>query len=107
MKIFCFTFIVYIVVLSVQPCQDFLAAFDDGDKVNAEVAHVSELPAEEADDCSPFCICSCCSHAVADRCVFRSIAADTVIATTELKPNTYRNPYTNGFHTSIWQPPKA
>jgi len=94
-------------MLSVQPCQDFLAKFEDIDATKSDITQLSQTAAEEPDDCSPFCICSCCSHAVADRCVFKSVGSESGIAITGSEADTYTNPYTNGFRNSIWQPPKA
>jgi len=107
MKVFCFAFIVYIFMLAVQPCQDFLVPLSDNREGSDEIVQVNTSPVEVSDDCSPFCICSCCSHAVADRCVFRSVAGQTAIATSEPETVNYTDPYRDAFSNSIWQPPKA
>ena len=109
MRAFCFIFIVYIVLLLTQPCQDMIAAFDGGNDPNSAVARVDQPsnPEHPSDDCSPLCFCSCCSLSVADRAVAK--ISVTTIATVSFSaiPTEYTSPVTSTFQNSIWQPPKA
>jgi len=74
----------------------------------AEVEQLQQTDSQEneSDDCSPFCICSCCQiFTAANFPVFTvknvytvSIAHDTKIA--------YQNNYSQQHLNNIWQPPK-
>jgi len=101
MKIVALIFALYVAALHVLPCVD-------------EVPHMAVCTADftqgthhhggdEADACSPFCVCSCCnvimmmsSFIFADRPQWN--------ATTTLVDH-YRS-YISSFVTSFWQPPK-
>lgn len=109
MRIFCFSFIVYLVILLTQPCQDLIAKFDECSKQDTQIAHTEKQsdPFPQSDDCSPFCFCSCCSLSVANR-------SSAIAATARIEPvailtatSEYRSPNTATYHDSIWQPPKA
>lgn len=61
---------------------------------------------ESGDDCSPFCICSCCHFSTAYQ--FKSFSVtnkmtDSAILTPQ---DFYQSPYNQVFKASIWQPPK-
>jgi len=105
-RIFSFIFILFIIFLLAQPCQDMTACSDDEVTV---ATHVTTDGSEtDAELCSPFCICSCCSHPVSSA-RFASASAPieaSVIFAADLAVE-YTNPYTNPFPNSIWQPPKA
>lgn len=108
MKIFCFSFIVYLLVLSWQPCNDLTAKFSSCEsKSFTETTHLSETETpDEPDDCSPFCICSCRQIST----VYTNlnfIATSALIASFENAPEiSYQNPYSHQNLDLIWQPPK-
>ncbi|HEX8735354.1 MAG TPA: DUF6660 family protein [Pyrinomonadaceae bacterium] len=111
MKAFCFIFSFYLLLLSVQPCQDFEAGgFSDAsaeDERQTLVLHGSSGETEkETHECSPFCICSCRQVSASYNLTVLSIpeAAEAVAATS--RANLYQNNYSNQYPNSIWQPPK-
>ncbi|MEK7857253.1 MAG: hypothetical protein AAB288_14270 [Acidobacteriota bacterium] len=109
MRVFCFIFIVYIFVLLAQPCQDAFGDLDTSGHKKDAVAHVDRpAPSDEhSDECSPFCICSCCGHQTAARfpSASMSMKADHVLISADISD--YTAPSTSTFQNSIWQPPKA
>ena len=109
MKVFCFSFIVYFVLLITQPCEDILAYVDSCNGKNTEIVHLDNTSDSDpqADDCSPFCICSCCSLSAADRSVARYISASIESVSIEIEAIEYLNPYSKAHQNSIWQPPKV
>lgn len=92
-----------------QPCQDVFADVNDCDEKDRQVVHLDSSPETDPgpDECSPFCICSCCSLTVIDRSFSFSISADAKSAPVTKALAEYTNPYTKVHQNSIWQPPKA
>ncbi|MFN0277994.1 MAG: DUF6660 family protein [Pyrinomonadaceae bacterium] len=109
MKAFSFFFIVYIFFLMARPCQDMLANVDDCQNETTAIAHIDSAneTEETADLCSPFCVCSCCSHPVSIARLTLGVTLETTLATVPKLTDDYKNPSTNTFNNSIWQPPKA
>lgn len=107
MKTFTFTFILYILLLLTQPCQDAFAQVSGNDKSDpVNIQHPIEGN-EQPEDCSPFCICACRQIPSAYQ-HFTSVAIlDVAAAVTPPPTFEYQNPYTKNFYDSIWQPPKA
>jgi hypothetical protein len=109
-RVFCFSFVVYLVLLLTQPCQDLAAMVNDCADNNAHVAHLERTSDTEPpgpDECSPFCVCSCCSLSVVNHTVPVGVmtkAENVTIPSTLIE---YTNPYTKAHQNSIWQPPKA
>jgi hypothetical protein len=61
---------------------------------------------ETGDDCSPFCICSCCHFSTGYQFKTFSVT-NKFTASAILTPHfSYENPYAQTYKTSIWQPPK-
>jgi len=96
------------ILLSAQPCQDIVSQVDAQGHSISETAHI-DLPTQdcEGDDCSPFCICSCCSHPTASKQFTFSISAEATPRNAQTAVATYQNPYKAISSSSIWQPPKA
>ncbi|HMJ47082.1 MAG TPA: DUF6660 family protein [Ferruginibacter sp.] len=101
MKIFAFIMALIILALSVMPCADTAVGHENTVSAFSKAAH--EAGDEQADDCSPFCICSCCA----------GFSINHLIP--ELLSNTfYLNTFTSNRVTSnvtaiassIWQPPR-
>lgn len=108
MRVFRLSFILYIVILLTQPCQDLaLTAEDSVSNSTFSQQHEQSNQMPQSDECSPFCICSCCSLSVVDHSV--SFTVTTVMKSVETKAylSDYTSPYTATLPTSIWQPPKA
>ncbi len=106
MKLFCFIFSVYILLLSLAPCEEFAVKAElRFDKVSEQI-QIQTTDEETSDDCSPFCICSCCHFSTVYQ--FKTFAVTnkiTISAILKLE-NLYQNPYAQDFKTSVWQPPK-
>ena len=108
MRTFCFIFIVYVVFLLTQPCQDLAALGVNGCESDTYSAHVERSPEQPCDDeCLPFCICSCCSHPVANVVFTLGMTTATKVDAIYADLIEYRDPDTQTYRNSIWQPPKA
>lgn len=110
MRSFCFIFIVYVVLLLTQPCQDLAVAAGDkcGDDARNAV-HIEQAQAEqpEGDDCSPFCVCSCCSHPVVNVKFTFGLTGGATVVTVHSNLIEYNDPHAATHLNSIWQPPKV
>ncbi|MEO7540291.1 MAG: DUF6660 family protein [Pyrinomonadaceae bacterium] len=108
-RTFSLIFIVYIVMLLTQPCQDMVTMFDQCDP-GSETAHIENPSADHdcAEGCSPFCICSCCGGSVVVNHLV-SIAVASHSITTVISPtmSEYTSDDRTPFGNSVWQPPKA
>jgi hypothetical protein len=109
MKVFCFGFIVYLVMLLTQPCQDVFAAVNDCAGSDECTAHFDDPAGSDpvSDDCSPLCICACCSLSVADHSFPFGIKTVLTVRPLSQKTIEYQNTHAKTYQTSIWQPPKA
>lgn len=109
MRSFCSVFIIYLVLLLTQPCPDLAAMIDDDCVDGTQIVHV-ESPTNsgsEDEECSPFCICSCCSHPVANHQFSFGVTTEVKTVAVAKIAADYRNPNRAAFHTSVWQPPMA
>lgn len=101
--------IVYLVFLLTQPCQDVFASANEAAPGGTFVAAIGETTEteNESDECSPFCICSCCSISVAYHS-FVTVGSDRrPVEMHRTVAVEYRGLNTKSFSGSIWQPPKA
>ncbi|MGI8849068.1 MAG: DUF6660 family protein [Pyrinomonadaceae bacterium] len=109
MKVFCFIFSFYLLLLSVQPCQDFAASEFSRPQTGSEqtLLHPSgEDTQTETHECSPFCICSCRQVSVKyDFSIFSLPKEITVFAKLTAQIS-YQDDYSHQHFDSIWQPPK-
>ena len=106
MKVFCFIFSLYILFLSLQPCEEMTANVDLRVNKAMEQTQIDGQPAEKCDDCSPFCICACCHFSTAYQ--FRTFSVTgKITASAIFRANfSYRNPYSQAYKNPVWQPPK-
>ena len=104
MKPISFVLIFYILFLLTQPCQDVFAA-PKGVNVAADVQQ-TEHEEKESDECSPFCICSCCSLNVGYHSLTSVVEPKSSISAHRINSTIYCEPHRNNFSDSIWQPPK-
>lgn len=108
MRIFGFIFTAYILALSLQPCQEWNIPAETPGGINAVYSrsdHVSGIKTEE-DDCSPFCVCSCCYVSVADRYFPFALPKEAAAVPETTLSADYQNPNLDAHVTPIWQPPK-
>jgi hypothetical protein len=111
MKAFCFIFTIYLLFLSVQPCQDFESGgfssaspetgqqkllLSGGDCENENETH----------ECSPFCICSCRQVSTSYNLTALSVTENSEAVVMNSPAVFYQNNYSNQYLNSIWQPPK-
>ena len=108
-KVICFSFIVYIVVLLAQPCQDLAAMVEDRNDNKTQISRIqsSHETDPKADECSPFCVCSCCSLSIVDRSITVGVAFEPERIAALAGLIGYSSPYSKAHQNSIWQPPKA
>ncbi|MBP9664013.1 MAG: hypothetical protein KBD94_05285 [Pyrinomonadaceae bacterium] len=109
MRIASLFFIVYTFILVTQPCQDIASLLSACDGEGTRIAHVEGEPdtRSDADLCSPFCICSCCSLPVSEARLAMTVTVRTTLAPVAAQATDYENAATYSFQNSIWQPPKA
>lgn len=108
-RVFCFSFIVYLVLLMSQPCKDVVAqASQCGDEPEVSAHFESSNHQETAEDeCSPYCMCSCCGQAVARNQTSFDTTFDVETTYNAARLTTYSAPNGSLFPTSVWQPPKV
>jgi hypothetical protein len=109
MKIFCFIFSIYLLLLSVQPCQGIAAVGFSQPKTENEQSNLQnheETEDCETHECSPFCICSCRQISVPFNFSAVAINQETAAFTKEFPKVFSQDNYHLQYFDSIWQPPK-
>ncbi|HQZ82376.1 MAG TPA: hypothetical protein PLR83_04085 [Pyrinomonadaceae bacterium] len=111
MRVFSFIFVVYMLVLLAQPCQEFVASAS-GDSAACPTTAVVRGDTPESgsktDGCSPFCICSCCSiNSMGAHTVSVAIESPATVNAIPREIAAYSSQHTSNYLASIWQPPKA
>ncbi|MGB4846844.1 MAG: DUF6660 family protein [Saprospiraceae bacterium] len=103
MKLFCFTYALYILVLSIRPCVD---ACDPGFIPQTLVAESQSSHNDHHEDeaCSPFCLCPCCG-AVYNQS-YQLIESIPISWTSALNQPHDQAAFLQDICLSIWQPPK-
>lgn len=105
MKVFAFFMAIYILVLSAVPCSDVHNECNDkNSKTGLTQNHDHQQ--DKDDNCSPFCICTCCSASVVflDFALFQIKIPNEFSITEKL---TIRNfSFVSNYFGNIWQPPK-
>lgn len=105
MRFIAIAIITLTVFLTLQPCQE-VQAISPANGAAASFVHVAGTEDCEDGECSPFCICSCCSHLVSYHV---PEAAFNVTRTAEAEPRAVlliRTFSPRSFKNSVWQPPK-
>ena len=103
------TLTIYVLILLSQPCQDVFARPVEVAPKHA-ISMQAEIPSEpcsDAETCSPFCICSCCSLSVAHCNLTANLTTNARGNAEPSRISSYTNPSATAFLNSIWQPPKA
>lgn len=102
MKLFAYIMSFLILAMSCMPCMDASASIDNETKTVVSAASHQSFP-KDSDNCSPFCICKCCSG-------FVVITLSTQIS--YLKPlliqkkPLYLSEKISSISLPIWQPPQ-
>ena len=106
MRFIVFAIITLAVLLTLQPCQEIQAFAPAGSADASVVQLLGAEDCEDRDECSPFCICSCCSHLVSYHmpgATFEFVSnAETDTALISL----YQRSHPETFRNTVWQPPK-
>jgi hypothetical protein len=108
MKLFCFIFSFYLLLLSVQPCQDFAAGeFSRPPTGNEQMLLYNDEDTQtETHECSPFCICSCRQVSFKNNFSVFSLSKEIAVFAKLTSQIYYQNNYSHQHLDSIWQPPK-
>ncbi|WP_434086990.1 DUF6660 family protein [Sphingobacterium faecium] len=102
MKILVYILSLYFIALTLIPCADQVQVFSYGQETGAR--HVNHEDLNHTDNCSPFCICSCCS-------IVLNIEPITAISFVVIFLHSkgeiaYENNFYSFNDSSIWQPPQ-
>lgn len=105
MKFVAFILAVIVLALSIMPCNDNDVLLKAG-KANTEIS--KKLPADNHsnstdDNCSPFCMCNCCSGFTFSFAYYQAAA---VIAPVIKKTTAHISSKVNEMALPIWQPPQ-
>lgn len=104
MKIFAFTFSIYIFLLSVKSCGDACECIESQKICISENAG-HDQDKHDNDACSPFCICACCSsHYFVQLPHYSHTMKLNVKAYIEF--SSYVSIFFGTFLSAIWHPPK-
>jgi len=89
------------VLLSALPCNDEI---ENHDATFSQVSKVEQKKSQEAESCSPICLCSCCGQSVVQP---QFVGFEVKISTVDLD-NQIANYHFSIEHRAqnIWQPPK-
>ncbi|HMV08088.1 MAG TPA: hypothetical protein PK325_01335 [Cyclobacteriaceae bacterium] len=103
MKIRALVFTLYLLALALYPCSDAETCADDSDsRAKVELAS-HDHSQDESDQCTPFCICACCSATI-------RLTVSEVLLPATFHNTTHTIPYAEGHLLSnihaIWQPPR-
>jgi len=101
MKVFACILSLYILILVAMPCVDVP---QDHGVQKTELSQNTNIPQpNDADTCSPFCVCSCCVSPISHHIYNVSF---TCYSSTRIQFNNYSSFFTSFNTASIWQPPK-
>lgn len=104
MRLFAFILSLYILALSLVPCSDNVAHFNDHIAVGQSTDHHDHDHSDHSNDtCTPFCSCACCGT------IF-TMPASQFINPSKLSIPTdyffhYSFTYSFDFNEGIWEPP--
>ncbi|MBK9985146.1 MAG: hypothetical protein IPP15_22775 [Saprospiraceae bacterium] len=103
MNLFCFTYALYILVLSMWPCGDACDhSFIPQPLVSEPQSSHNDHHEDEA--CSPFCLCPCCGTVCNQS--HQPIESITISWTSALNQPHDQTSLLQDIYFSIWQPPK-
>ncbi|WP_313581298.1 DUF6660 family protein [Chishuiella sp.] len=108
MKLIIFILSIYMLALSLSPCNDAYKEFNRNS--TKEQSKVDEIKSQDIheDFCSPFCSCSCCGTVARTDFNFNSIEIKEpkFQITDKLKFPLIDTDLYSHFYGNIWQPPK-
>ena len=109
MKLFLLTFCFYLISLSAFPCSDNeecnTISKTEITKISQSINH--DEHSHQNEQCTPFCTCNCCGvHSFKLENPYFSSNENRVVKNKSKLINTYAFVYSNGFFSTILQPPK-
>lgn len=104
-KILTLLFSLYFSMLAAMPCTD-IAVNRNQDFSKIEKSHDHASHPDEADSCSPFCICNCCGTPILNLNSTLLFANLNISQISKTPISTYKTPLFSKFFGSIWQPPQ-
>ncbi len=106
MKFFCFIFSIFLLILSVLPCNESVECYDISKTIISQTdSHNNHT--HETDQCTPFCICTCCGvYFFQIQTPFLSSKENVVVLDNEKLKTVYSFFYKQNISSKIWQPPK-
>jgi hypothetical protein len=101
-----FIFAIYILFLSVSPCNDQeIHADEQNSETGISITNANHNHNDDAEDaCTPFCICSCCAASI-QLTHITSISFAPPIHNTAVNTAYFEKPLLSNIK-SIWQPPR-
>lgn len=104
MRFFVFIFSIYILALSLVPCNDVY----NGHNREKTVAAYSQShgKADKNDTCTPFCTCSCCNISASPETDPIKICFEKTLSLSIVKFPLGNITIFSNYNGSIWQPPK-
>lgn len=93
---------IYFFGLSVKICDDHIAFSDNCEVTSCAHLENGQTDNHIADECSPFCMCSCCGTIT----IFYAIKYTFERDFTALPKTSYSENFFSVTSSSIWQPPK-
>lgn len=107
MKLLTYLMSIYIIILSVIPCNDRIAVSNVYDMAQTEVTTHTKHNTSHSDFCSPLCSCSCCQITIASMKFTRLVKTPKIIEANISKKIQFKeNTIKNQLYADIWQPPK-
>ncbi len=91
----------YILVLSLAPCGD---SVECGERNKTEKSHNSHK--HENENCTPFCICTCCGQPVASNINYPVVQTVSKPEIFNKSVAIYNQTFFPKYCANIWQPPK-
>ncbi|TCC87991.1 hypothetical protein EZ428_19890 [Pedobacter frigiditerrae] len=94
-------YLIFMVLLSALPCNDEI---ENQDAAFSHISKIEQKKSQEAESCSPICLCSCCGQSVVEP---QLVVFELKIPTVELEKELAQHQFSllqQAYH--IWQPPK-
>jgi len=102
-KFFSWLVCLIVIVVSFTPCKDFVNAKVSQTTSVSEADHADDHNSLANDDCSPFCVCCCCSTPTV---VTQTLLTNTAISIVSVEYSDVAPGHITPADPSVWQPPK-
>lgn len=105
MKLSCYLFSFYMLLLTCTPCAD---TYEDYLKSKESIISQTDdrnTNKEHNETCSPFCICTCCGHQTPFN-ILAALIKYTKAFKVDKQFTIYNQSIVSSYYGNIWQPPK-